>query len=36
MTYWHQGKFGAFALNLFANNLLCFIAVILGIRLHRG
>jgi CrcB protein len=36
MAYWHQGNFGAFALNLFVNNLLCFIAVILGIRLHRG
>ena len=23
MTYWHEGKFGAFVLNLFANNLLC-------------
>ena len=36
MAYLHQGKFGAFALNLFANNLSCCIAVILGIRLHRG
>ena len=36
MTYWHEGKLGAFVLNLFANNLLCFVAVLLGIRLHRG
>jgi len=36
MAYWHEAKFGTFALNLFANNLLCFVAVIVGIRLHRG
>lgn len=36
MAYWHEGKSGAFVLNLFANNLLCFVAVMLGIRLHRG
>ena len=36
MAYWHQERFSAFVLNLFANNFLCFVAVILGIRLHRG
>src|ERR1700680_3095030 len=36
MAYWHEGRFGAFVLNFFANNLLCFVAVMLGIRLHRG
>lgn len=36
MAYWQEGRFTAFTLNLFANNLLCFIAVMLGIRLHRG
>jgi hypothetical protein len=36
MAYWHEGKFDAFVLNLFANNLLCFVAVMLGIGLHRG
>ena len=36
MAYWHQGKVGAFALNIFANNVLCFVGVMLGIRLHRG
>ena len=36
MAYRHEGKFDAFVLNLFANNLLCFVAVMLGIRLHRG
>jgi CrcB protein len=33
MAYWHEGRF---VLNLFANNILCFVAVLLGIRLHRG
>jgi fluoride exporter len=36
MAYWHEGNFGAFMLNFFANNLLCFLAVVLGIRLHRA
>ena len=31
MAYWHEREFGAFALNLFVNNVLCFIAVTLGI-----
>jgi hypothetical protein len=36
MANWHEVKFDAFVLNLFANNLLCFVAVMLGIGLHRG
>src|SRR5437879_11733433 len=29
MAYWHQGKVGAFALNIFANNILCFVGVMM-------
>ena len=36
MAYWHQGKFGTFALNFVANNVLCLLAVVLGIRLHHA
>jgi CrcB protein len=35
MAYWHDGKFGSFALNVLANNVLCLFAVLLGIRLHQ-
>jgi fluoride exporter len=36
MAYWHQGKFREFALNFIANNVLCLLAVVLGIRLHHA
>jgi CrcB protein len=36
MAYWHDGKFAAFVLNVLTNNVLCLIAVVVGIRLHRG
>ena len=36
MAYWHEARFGAFMLNIAANNLLCLFAVVLGVRLHRG
>jgi CrcB protein len=36
MAYWHEGKIGAFMLNLITNNVLCLAAVLAGIRLHRG
>jgi CrcB protein len=36
VAYLHEGKAGAFVLNIVANNLLCMFAVLLGVRLHRG
>jgi len=36
MAYWHEGKFGALALNFIVNNVLCLLAVVFGIRLHRA
>lgn len=36
MSYWHDGKIAAFTLNFVTNNFLCLLAVLLGIRLHRG
>jgi CrcB protein len=36
MSYWHDGKIGAFVLNVVMNNVLCLFAVVVGIRLHRG
>jgi fluoride exporter len=36
MSYWHEGRVGAFMMNIAANNLLCLAAVFVGIRLHRG
>jgi CrcB protein len=35
MTYWHQDRFGTFALNFLLNNVLCLTAVVVGTRLHR-
>ena len=34
LAYWHDGRVGAFFLNLGLNNVLCLIAVGLGIWLH--
>ena len=36
MAYWHESKIAAFAFNILFNNVLCFIAVVVGIRLHRA
>lgn len=36
MTYWHKGQLGAFLFNIAANNILCLVAVVFGIRLHRA
>ena len=36
MAYWHNGKIGAFTLNIVTNNVLCLVAVLVSIRLHRG
>ena len=36
MAYWHDGRIGAFMLNITLNNALCLVAVLAGIRLHRG
>ena len=36
MAYLHQGRISAFLLNLTANNLLCMVAVAVGIRLHNS
>ena len=35
MSYWHKGQIGAFMLNILANNVLCIVAVLVGIKLHR-
>jgi CrcB protein len=35
MTYWHQGRVGAFVLNLALNNALCMLAITAGIQLHK-
>ena len=34
--YWHEGRIGAFLVNLLLNNVLCVLAVALGIRLHNA
>jgi len=34
VVYWHEGRIGAFMINLLLNNFLCVLAVTLGIRLH--
>ena len=34
VVYWHEGRVGAFLVNLLLNNFLCVLAVALGIRLH--
>ena len=36
VAYWHDGRIGAFMLNITLNNALCLVAVLAGIRLHRG
>lgn len=36
VAYLHEGNLAAFMLNIVANNLLCVLAVFLGVRLHRG
>ena len=36
VAYWHEGRIGAFLVNLLLNNVLCVLAVALGIRLHNG
>src|ERR1700738_3336908 len=35
MAYWHEGRIGAFMLNVLANNVLSLAAVLVGIKLHR-
>jgi len=36
VVYWHEGRIGAFLINLLLNNFLCVLAVALGIRLHNS
>lgn len=36
VVYWHEGRVGAFLVNLLLNNFLCVLAVALGIRLHNA
>ena len=36
LAYWHEGRVGAFVLNLLLNNSLCILAVAWGIRLHNS
>ena len=36
VVYWHEGRSGAFLVNLLLNNFLCVLAVSLGIRLHNA
>lgn len=36
LAYWHDGRWGTFFVNVGLNNLLCLLAVALGIRLHGG
>ena len=36
MSYWHEGRLSLLALNVIGNNLLCLIAVLVGIKLHRA
>jgi fluoride exporter len=36
VVYWHEGRIGAFLVNLLLNNFLCVLAVALGIRLHNA
>jgi CrcB protein len=36
VVYWHEGRVGAFLINLLLNNFLCVLAVMLGIRLHNA
>lgn len=35
LAYWHEGRIGAFFLNLALNNVLCLVAVGLGIWAHN-
>ena len=35
VVYWHEGRVGAFLVNLLLNNFLCVLAVAVGIRLHN-
>jgi fluoride exporter len=34
LAYWHEGRWAIFILNIMLNNVLCLLAVTLGIRLH--
>lgn len=36
LAYWHEGRVGAFLLNLVLNNSLCILAVAFGIGLHNS
>lgn len=36
LAYWHDGRVGTFLLNLGLNNILCLLAVGLGIWLHNA
>jgi CrcB protein len=36
IAYWHEGRIGALLVNLLLNNVLCVLAVALGIQLHNG
>jgi len=36
VVYWHEGRIGAFLVNLLLNNFLCVLAIALGIRLHNS
>ena len=36
LAYWHEGRIGAFLVNLMLNNVLCVLAVAAGIRLHNA
>jgi len=36
LAYWHEGRVGAFVLNLVLNNSLCILTVAWGIRLHNS
>ena len=36
LAYWHEGRIGAFLVNLVLNNVLCVLAVAAGIRLHNA
>ena len=36
LAYWHEGQIGQFVLNVVLNNVLCVLAVALGIWLHSS
>jgi CrcB protein len=36
LAYWHEGQIGQFILNAVLNNVLCVLAVALGILLHNS